>query len=66
MKVSMHLFRHGFATEATRNGAGKDNIRIQLGHKSGTQTERYQHHDRSVLWPAVFAVGRSNARRRPG
>lgn len=60
VKFSMHLLRHGFATVATKNGAKSEHVRMQLGHTTLQQTARYQHHDKSCMWPAVFAVSNVN------
>jgi integrase len=56
LNLSIHLFRHGFASVAIERGAEPKHVQFQLGHRTITQTARYIHHNANALWPAAFAV----------
>lgn len=56
IELSMHLFRHGFASVAIEVGAEPKHVQFQLGHSTIVQTARYIHHNANAMWPAAFAV----------
>lgn len=58
VKLSIHLFRHGFASVAIERGAEPKNVQGMLGHATIIQTARYIHHEAKALWPAAMAVSR--------
>jgi site-specific recombinase XerD len=47
-RIHWHLFRHGFAQHALRQGADIGTVQEMLGHSSNAMTRRYAGHVRQT------------------